>query len=218
MNMASSIDGKIATSARGPIKFTSKVDSRRMAEIRAEHDLVINGASTFRAFPFPLMVKEKDLVRERLGLGHSAEPISAMVSSDLRVPMGSAWEKAHAQERWAFCGSKAPKSKVIALERAGVRVFKSLRSRPSAIEMMQRFRKEGIERVLLEGGGEFNASFFEKGLVDRIYLTLAPVLIGGAESPSFFEGIGFKKGKFPRYRLIECKNIRGELYLTYDKA
>ncbi|MGZ3742201.1 MAG: dihydrofolate reductase family protein, partial [Bdellovibrionota bacterium] len=45
VNMAMSMDGKIATKARGPMKLGSEYDSRRMSEIRSHHDAVINGSS-----------------------------------------------------------------------------------------------------------------------------------------------------------------------------
>lgn len=218
INMAASIDGKIATKARGPVKLGSAQDSRRMAEIRAEHDAVINGASTFRAYPLPLSVEPRDLVDARVSAGRSAQPISAVVSSRLDIPRATKWEKAREVERWIFCGKAAPEKVKRALESSGVRVIRSKSARPSAKEILSAFTKAGCKKLLLEGGGEFNAAFLEKGLVNRIYLTVAPLLIGGAESITFFEGKGFPRGKFPRFRLQECKEMNGELFLTYDRV
>lgn len=216
INMAMSMDGKIATKARGPVKLGSEYDSRRMAEIRAEHDVVVNGAGTFRAYPFPLSIEGEDLVEQRRAKGLPEQPVSAVVSSDLKIPFGTKWEKATGVERWIFCGKNAPKAKQERFRRAGVRVIQSRGERPSPEEILREFEKAGLRRVLVEGGGEFNASFLERGLVDRIHLTLVPILVGGKESPTFVEGKGFKK--FPRFRLKECRNVDGELYLTYEKA
>lgn len=215
INMAVSMDGKIATRKRGPVKLGSDYDSWRMSEIRAAHDVVINGAGTFRAYPFPLTVEGADLIEQRLSRGLPAQPVSAVVSSDLKIPFGTKWEKARDVERWIFCGKKAPKAKIERLGRAGVRVIQSRRERPTPEEILREFEKAGLTRILVEGGGEFNASFLEKGLVDRIHLTLVPVLVGGKDSPTFVEGKGFQK--FPRFRLKECRKVRGELYLTYHK-
>jgi riboflavin-specific deaminase-like protein len=213
--MAMSLDGKIATKARGPIKFTSQHDSRRMAEIRAEQDVIINGSGTYRAYPLPLLVKGEDLLRQRMGRGEKKQPASAFVSSRLDVPRATPWEKATEVERWVFCGKEAPEMKISAFEKTGATVVRSRHAQPKPKEILRAFAKAGLNRVLLEGGGEFNAAFLEEDLVDRIYLTMAPVLVGGAESPTWFEGSGFKK--FPRFRLGDCKNVDGELFLTYER-
>ena len=212
-----SMDGKIATKARGPVKLGSEYDSRRMAEIRAESDAVINGASTFRAYPYPLAVEGADLLKKRKNAGLSPQPVSAIVSSRLDIPRGTPWEKATGVERWVFCGAKAPKARVLSLRAAGVTVVQSRSLRPSPKEILAAFAKAGKKNILVEGGGEFNASFLEQGLIHRIHLTLVPILVGGAEAPTWCEGLGFAKGKFPRFQLAECENVQGELYLTYER-
>ena len=218
INMAMSIDGKIATKARGPVKLGSAFDTRRMREIRAEHDAVVNGSTTFRAHPFPLHVGKRDLVKARLARGLPSEPISAVVSSNLSLPRGTPWELARKANRWVFCGKEAPRSRRQSFEMQGVRVFPCRGKRPSAGEILKAFREAGAERVLLEGGGEFNASFLERGLVDRIYLTVAPLVIGGSDSPTWFEGMGFQRSRFPKFRLSEARQVGDELYLIYDRA
>lgn len=218
INMAMSMDGKIATAARGPVKLGSELDSRRMAEIRAEHDAVINGAATFLAYPKPLHVVGEDLVARRLALGKPAQPISAVVSSRLEIPFGTPWEKARETERWMFCGSEASEEAVRALEASGVKVWRSVQRRPEPEEILRAFADAGVKDLLLEGGGEFNASFLAKGLVDRVYLTVVPILVGGAEAPTWCEGAGFVTGSFPRFRLADLRNESGELFLEYERA
>lgn len=217
INMSTSLDGKIATPARGPVKISSAHDSRRMAELRAEHDAVINGAGTFKAYPKPLHVHFDDLVQARVKAGRPPQPISAIVSSKLEIPRGTDWEKSADGPRWAFCGKEAKAEAVASLRAAGVRVEQVGEARPSPTEILAAFRAQGVTSVLVEGGGEFNAAFLEADLVNDIYLTVVPVLIGGAESPTWCEGSGFSPGKFPRFNLVECRNIEGELYLHYRR-
>lgn len=217
INMAMSMDGKIATKARGPVKLGSDYDSRRMAEIRAEHQAVINGASTFAAYPKPLSVEGDDLLFQRRAKGWPDQPISAVVSSQLKIPRGTPWEKAKGFDRWIFCGKDASVKLQKSLELMGVKVIRGRAARPQPQEIIKAFAKAGAEKVLLEGGGEFNASFLEQGLVDQIFLTVVPILVGGSESPTWCEGKGFLKGKFPRFQLVECRNVDGELYLHYRR-
>lgn len=217
INMAMSMDGKIATSARGPVKLGSLLDTRRMSEIRAMHDAVINGSTTFRAYPKLLHVNGEVLLAERQARGQSLQPISAVVSSKLeRLPVKSPWERGSAFDRWMFCGKEAPAKKILALEKSGVQVIRLRSARPKPQEILAAFAKAGVKSVLLEGGGEFNASFLEQRLVDKIYLTLTPLVIGGSDSPTWCEGKGFKQ--FPRFRLAECRPEGDEIYLTYEKS
>ncbi len=46
----------------------------------------------------------------------------------------------------------------------------------------------GLRGVLVEGGAHVTASFLRAGLVDRMTVYVAPVLIGGAEAPSLMAG------------------------------
>jgi riboflavin-specific deaminase-like protein len=218
INMAISMDGKIATKSRGPMKLGTELDSKRMAELRAENDAVINGAGTFLAYPFPLLVKNERLVKARRSLGLSDHPISAIVSSRLEIPRDTPWEKSRETERWVFCGSRASTRKVLALEKCGVKVICGKSSFVTPREILDTFSKAGVKRLLVEGGGELNASFLEAGLVDKVHLTLTPQVIGGRDSPSWVEGNGFDEGKFPRFRLTDCVKRGHELYLTYARS
>jgi riboflavin-specific deaminase-like protein len=216
--MAMSMDGKIATKARGPVNLGTKFDRRRMSEIRALHDAVINGSSTFRAYPYPLHVVGDDLLRERRLRGQLSQPISAVVSSRLYMPRKTPWELERNAERWVFCGREASPARMRSLEKSGVRVVKTRGLRPKPEEIVEAFGSAGVKRLLVEGGGEFNASFLEAGLVEKIHLTLVPLAIGGKDSPTWFEGKGFPLGKFPKFRLETCHREGDELYLTYERA
>ena len=215
INMAMSMDGKIATKERGPIKLGSALDSARMDELRSENDIVVNGSGTFRAYPFPLRVKSRRLQGIRLKKGLKRQPVSAIVSSHLDISLSTPWQMAYGIERWVICGAKAPTKRIRLLEQSGVRVFVAKTERPQPKEILALFALAGCRNILLEGGGEFNAAFLEQNLVDTIHLTVVPVLVGGAESPTFFEGKGLRV--FSRFRLTRCVNKKGELFLTYKR-
>jgi riboflavin biosynthesis pyrimidine reductase len=189
------------------MKLGSAYDSRRMSEIRSHHDAVINGSSTFKAYPYPLHVKEKEFIEERRSRGQVAQPISAVVSSRLYMPRKTPWELAKDTERWVFCGREASIARIRSFEKSGVRVVRTKGLRPGPREILSTLEAAGATRILLEGGGEFNASFLE----------LTPLVIGGKDSPTWCEGVGFPLKKFPRFRLAEVHQEEDELYLTYEK-
>jgi 2,5-diamino-6-(ribosylamino)-4(3H)-pyrimidinone 5'-phosphate reductase len=216
VNMAASIDGKIATAARGPVALGSPYDRRRMGEIRAAHDAIIMGAATFEAHPYLLDVKSKKLQKARMKAGKTRQPATIIISSRLRFPKGTPFEKDARAERWIFCGKKAPESRISQLRSEGIHIVQIQKLRPEPEDILGILEKVGYEKILLEGGGELNASFFERDLVDRIYLTFCPILIGGKDAPTIFEGKGFKS-QFLRWKIEESRRIGQELYLTFAR-
>jgi riboflavin biosynthesis pyrimidine reductase len=188
-----------------------------MQEIRAMQDVIVMGAGTFMAHPKPLLVKHKKLKKLRVNLGFSAEPATAIVSSRLDFVANTPWERSTSIERFVFCGNRYNKAAKARLEANGVKVICGRGPRASAKEMLEYFGTKKFKKLLLEGGGELNASFFAQDLVDRIYLTFCPILIGGQDSPTIFEGQGLVKNQFLKWRLRRCETKGSELYLVYDR-
>ena len=56
--------------------------------------------------------------------------------------------------------------------------------------LLRKLGEKGIMHVLIEGGGETIASALEEKLVDRIYVFIAPKIIGGKRSPTLVDGKG----------------------------
>lgn len=217
VNMASSIDGKVATKERGPVKLGSAYDSRRMAEIRADHDVVVMGTGTFLAHPSSLIVAPKDLRSKRAKKKLPTHPATAIVSSKAIMPKVAPWLTDYKIERWLFCGRKANRGRLQKLMQEGVRVSQDFQERPDPARILEILRRNGHQRILLEGGGEMNAAFFEQDLVDRIYLTLCPLLIGSSDAPTIFDGIGFDRSGLSRWTIREKRMHSGELYMVFDR-
>lgn len=218
LNMAASIDGKIATVKRGFVKLGSDYDSARMAEIRAEADAVVMGAKTFAAYPKTLRVRPLALQKKRIKQGLSPQPATVVVSGRLSIVASPAFDHDNEVRRIVFCSANAPKAPWRRLLSVGVEVIPWPGRRPNPRFILRKLAQLGFQRVLLEGGGELNASFFEARLVDRIYLTLCPVLLGGRESPTIFSGQGFEYRKRENWQLLACRRKRDELYLIYERG
>lgn len=67
------------------------------------------------------------------------------------------------------------------------------RNRVDLKKLLKRLAKKGIMHVLIEGGGETIASAINARLVDRLYLFIAPKIIGGRDAPTPVEGIGINR-------------------------
>ena len=81
--------------------------------------------------------------------------------------------------------------------------------------------KKGYKYVLVEGGPTLLGSFLKEGLIDEIFLTIAPKIYGtphhggaGPTTLTLVEGILFLPNKF-KLKLISVKKIKDELFLRY---
>lgn len=59
-------------------------------------------------------------------------------------------------------------------------------------ETLEELEKKGFHEVLVAGGGELNGSFMTDGLVDELYLTVEPIVLGQG-IPLFGVGTEFKR-------------------------
>jgi diaminohydroxyphosphoribosylaminopyrimidine deaminase/5-amino-6-(5-phosphoribosylamino)uracil reductase len=81
---------------------------------------------------------------------------------------------------------------VAALEAAGARVLRcpTRDGRIDTAGLLERLFALEVRAVLVEGGGETHAAFVDAGLVDRVALFLAPLLLGGREATGVIGGAG----------------------------
>lgn len=74
----------------------------------------------------------------------------------------------------------------------------------------------GARTVLIEGGAKLNYSALSEGVVDEIYLTIAPRLSGDEGAASLVDGPGPLGEPFLSLELLECRPAStGEIFLRY---
>jgi 5-amino-6-(5-phosphoribosylamino)uracil reductase len=73
--------------------------------------------------------------------------------------------------------------------------------------------EHGVRRLYVIGGPTLNAGLLEAGLVDELFLTVAPQLHGGTRLPSIVEGTGAEP--HPHLRLRAAYAAGDELLLRY---
>ena len=81
---------------------------------------------------------------------------------------------------------------------------------------MSYLHEEGIDKLMLEGGSTLNFSMLKAGLIDEIRVCVAPMVVGGAESKTFFDGEGFDlMDEAVRFELTDSYELEKDLILTY---
>jgi 5-amino-6-(5-phosphoribosylamino)uracil reductase len=218
--MASSIDGKITTFRREKLRFSSDQDRELMEDLRSRVDAILIGAGTLNADDPPLILRipEYQLQRQRFGK-RTVNPINVVVSANLDfVVEDSDFFNCPATEKLVFTTTAAPRSSRIKLSKYAhiIELAPTISGDVNLRVMAQVMHKLKIRSLLLEGGGSLNFSMLNEGLVDEIYLTLCPFVIGGLMSPTSFDGDGFSKELVKKVELESSRvGSQGELFLKY---
>ena len=83
------------------------------------------------------------------------------------------------------------------------------------IDAFQQLANFGIKRLAILGGGKLVASVLAAGLVDELWLTVCPLILGGADAPTPVEGKGFLADLAPKLELLAVKQVGQEVFLHY---
>lgn len=210
MKSASTFDGKIATHSSDSKWITSAEARNDVHQLRNEIGAILVGVNT--------VLKDNPELTTRIPNGRN--PVRVILDSTLKIPLESKVVTDQQADTWIFTSQKHSEQKRSELENLGVKVF--VTSDPSRVdlnEMLKILGEHSISSLLVEGGGEVNASFMNQNLVDKVIVYLAPKLIGGKHAPTFLEGTGFDKmGQAIELEEIELTKIGPDYkFIGYPK-
>ncbi len=200
-NMVATVDGKTLAGPPGTsaVGLGSATDKRLMRRIESSVDAAIVGAATLRAGS---VVYHPDLWR-------------AVLTGSGDVPLGNRFF-ADAPERAVVFAPRAMPEPMRERLAAQVKLLTVGQSAVDPAEALYLLRHRfGIRRAVLEGGAAVNALFFEAGLVDELFLTMAPKLKGGAHLPTVVDGPGLPERSVIGLTLLSIYRDGDELYLRY---
>ncbi|MFW7377899.1 MAG: RibD family protein [Oligoflexus sp.] len=171
--MAASLDGRIGgqslegDSVRQASGLSSASDQRHLRDLIESAEAVVVGASSIRAnqecldhpgksgqAPSWFVMCQKGIPEDYAFWQQKHIPRYLISAKGLRIPTG------HEDVESLAYGSQDPANFV----------YNELQNR-------------GFQRVLLFGGGIINRMFYQKGLVDRLSLTLSPIFIARHDAP-----------------------------------
>jgi 2,5-diamino-6-(ribosylamino)-4(3H)-pyrimidinone 5'-phosphate reductase len=199
INMVATADGRAAFNGSA-VGIGSAADKHLMRELRAEADVVLHGAGTVRADPLSARVPA-DMVELRIAHGQSPQPLGAILTRSGNLPGQHPY---YESSTIIYITSDQP----VRVDRPTVEVC-HLQSVSAAIDDL---RQRGVRRILCEGGPTLNAALLQAGLVDDIYLTIAPKLLGGEDPLTIVKGASLGTIHLDLRSLVE---LDGELFLKY---
>lgn len=214
INMAMSADGKISSHRREPFQLGSSRDRQLMSVLRAQNDAIVIGSGTLRTDGYPLIVRDPALVKRRIARGEPPHPLNVIMSASLDLPLSKKLFHHPDTRRIVVTLRSAPQTRIARIERVA-EVVKLPGKTVSPKRTLDLLVRRGCSRILLEGGGELNYSFLKAGLVDELYVTLAPTIIGGRTAPTVVDGRGFLRNTRLRLELLSSKRIENEVFLHY---
>lgn len=186
LKAACSLDGKIATASGESQWITSQASRTKGHEIRDQVDAILVGVET--------VLNDNPSLSTRLPNRRGKNPIRIVMDSHARTPptakilnpdygagaIVAVTERANSEN---LADLKAVGAEILAVQEKDGRVCMEM--------LMFELGRRSITSVLVEGGGEVNASALRAGIVDKVMFFYAPKLIGGsaAAGPIGGEGI-----------------------------
>jgi len=183
LKAALSLDGKIAA-ATGMGRWITGEPARAWAHrLRLEHDAVLVGIGT-------ALADDPELTCRLPGLPPRS-PVRVVLDRQLRLPLGSRLARTASETPvWLVTRSPVDPARAAPLQALGVRIEAVASEGPGSLpRTLALLAERGITRLLVEGGREVATAFVRAGLVDRLVLFQAPILLGD-DGVSFMGRLG----------------------------
>ena len=183
MKYAMTIDGKIAAYT-GLSKWVTGEEARaHVQKLRHELSAIMVGVGTVLADDPMLNCRIPGLT----------SPVRIICDTHLRTPLDSKVVQTASEIPTIIATCCEDERAVLQYTEKGCRVLNVAKSGDLHLDLQDLVRKigaEGIDSILLEGGGTLNWSALESGIVNRVMAYVAPKLFGGSSAKTPVEGRG----------------------------
>jgi len=184
--VAASLDGKIATGTHDSRWITSRQTREYVHLLRGEHMAIMVGINT--------LLRDDPVLTIRHPLWRKKQIARIIIDSRLRFPLEAKILRTLAKGKiLVFTHESETSRKAQEMKEKGVEVVSFRNSRSRRLDLKKVLTWLGqheVSSVMVEGGALLFTSLLEKHLVDKIFVTLSPKLLGGEKAPTFFEGKG----------------------------
>jgi riboflavin-specific deaminase-like protein len=211
-NMVSTVDGKSALDGTAA-GIGSRTDAILMRQVRVVVDAVMHGAGTLRAeIVDPRVDAERS--RQRVLRGLPPQPLAVAVSGSLDLEPSSRFLVNGPAGTVILTAEEAPRERRAQLARYATLLVDPGPEVDLAAALRRLLDEHGVRRLLSEGGPTLNQRLLDAGLIDELFLTIAPKLAGG-------RGRTTVDGQAPTVRirarldLVSLYEHDGELFARY---
>jgi 3,4-dihydroxy 2-butanone 4-phosphate synthase/GTP cyclohydrolase II len=173
LTYAQSLDGSIAVRSGVPLQLSGTESAQYTHQLRAAHEAILVGIGT--------LLSDDPQLNVRLTGGPSPRPV--VLDSALRSPPDARCLQAHRRPIVATSDQAAVvRRRDLKAQGITILTIPSCADNTAHLDLevlLQRLRIEGIQSLMVEGGAQVITSFLQARLVDRLVITIAPILVGG---------------------------------------
>lgn len=213
LKAAVSLDGKIATRTGDSMWISGERSRQRVHQLRDQVDALIAGIGTIR--------RDDPRLTTRLPEG-GRDPIRVIVDGLGPLPLDAkVFHSPSPSPTWVAVAADAPRERIETLKRCGLMVLEAggSRGRVCLAHLLKGLGEREITSVMIEGGEGIFTSAIEEGIIDKFFLFVAPVLVGGKTAPSLFGGAGIEQlAQAVRLRRVRIEQLDGDLLIEGYRA
>jgi len=216
INVAMTADGKIDTVQRRGAAISSERDKERVDKLRAESDAIMVGGKTLLDEDPKLTVKSEALRAERVERGLSPNPIKVGVVTEAHINPDSQFLNVGPANIVIFTTRWTSKHHISLLKSRGVDVYVDDTEKVDLAKALDTLHELGVDRLMVEGGATLNFELLRLGLVDEVFMYVAPMIFGGSNAPTLAAGSGLEKGEAILLQLMDVEKWEdGGVLLKY---
>ena len=208
LNMASSADGRSTVGGTSG-GLGSEADHRQFAALRREVDCVLVGTGTLATERYGSIIRDPAAREERIHAGRAPQPAACIVTRSGRLPLDIPLFQDPEQVVVVYTGAE------VALDGVQAEVdVEHTSHKPTFGGALRDLRARHDVRVALcEGGPRVVGALIAEGLLDEMFLTLSPMLVGGDGVKNVIEGR--EEAPPVPLELIRVLESDGYLFLRY---
>ncbi|KOX91755.1 5-amino-6-(5-phosphoribosylamino)uracil reductase [Haloarcula rubripromontorii] len=214
VNAAMSVDGKLSSRRREQIAISGPDDFDRVDQLRADSDAVMVGVGTILADDPSLTIDDPDRRAARVERGDPENPARVVADSRIRTPPDATVLDDRAQT-YLLVSEAAPPDFIEEMEDAGAYVIAAGEDRVDLTTTLAKLEGDGIDQLMVEGGGELIFGLLEEALVDDLFVYVGPKVIGGRDAPTLADGDGFIED-FPEPELADVQRLDDGVVLHWQ--
>lgn len=211
-NMVAGLDGSASVGGRVG-ELSGPTDRRLFRLLRSLADIVLVGAETVRTENYGRVTLPPELVSRRREAGQAPVPRLAVVTRSMRLDPGARLFEGDPETRPFILTSRgADPSRRSALSTVAD-IVEAGDDGVDLGEALEQLGQGGASTVLCEGGPAVLGQLVERGLLDELCLTVAPVMGGDALPVS----VSRATSSLARFRLGHVLTDEDVLFLRYER-
>lgn len=213
LSVATSVDGYIDDTSPQRLLLSNAEDFDRVDEVRAESDAILIGGNTIGSDNPRLLVNSDKRRADRVSAGKPEYPLKVTItaSGDLDRDL----------KFWHFGDKKV----VYTTDSGALKLRDTLDGLADVVStgdtvdfglMLDDLATRGVQRLMVEGGGQIHTQFLSQGLADEVHLAVAPLLVGEAGAPRFVHPAEYPGGSTRRMKLLDASTVGDVVVLRYS--